>query len=124
MFENEWFPRLNAIGVSWEEFWNLNPHIANLLLIGHRERMHMQDEQMWFMGMYMKSAVETAIEHVFAGKKASSKYIEEPILKTLGEDDGLTQEERDEKELRKMLLYEEQWAMNDRMRGLPETKIL
>lgn len=124
MFENEWFPRLNAIGVSWEEFWNLNPHIANLLLIGHRERMRMQDEQMWLMGQYVLNAVSVAIEHGFAGKKAKSEYIKEPMLSKTYEDNSLIQEEIEERELNRMLLYEEQWAMNDRMRGLPETKIL
>ena len=83
-----------------------------------------QDEQLWSMGIYVESAVRTAIDRSFNVKKATSKYIEKPILQTLCADDGLTQEERDEKELKKMLLYEEQWAINDRMRGLPETKIL
>lgn len=83
-----------------------------------------QDEKLWSMGIYVESAVRTAIDRSFNGKKATSKYIEEPILQTLGDDDGLTQEERDKKELKKILLYEEQWAINDRMRGLPETKIL
>ena len=83
-----------------------------------------QDEQLWYMGIYVESAVRTAVDRSFNGKKATSKYIEEPILQTLGADDGLTQEERDEKELKRMLLYEEQWAINDRIYGLPETKIL
>lgn len=84
----------------------------------------MRDEENWFMGLYVESAVRTAIDRSFNGKKATSKYIEEPILQTVCADDGLTQEERDEKELKKMLLYEEQWAINDRIHGLPETKIL
>ena len=90
----------------------------------HSMEQKEQDEQLWSIGIYVESAVITAIDRYFNGKKATSKYIEEPILQTLGADDGLTQEERDEKELKKMLLYEEQWAINDRMQGLPVTKIL
>lgn len=82
------------------------------------------DEQLWSMGIYVESAVRTAIDRSFNGKKATTKYIKEPILQTLGEDDGLTQEELDERELKKMILYEEQWAINAKMCGLPETKIL
>ena len=83
-----------------------------------------RDEQLWSMGIYVESAVITAIDRSFNGKDAASKYIDEPILRTIEDDDRLTQEERDEKELKKMLLYEEQWAVNDRMCGFPETKIL
>ena len=90
----------------------------------HSMEQKERDEHLWSMGIYVESAVITAIDRYFNGKKATSKYIEEPILQTLGADDGLTQEERDEKELKKMLLYEEQWSVNDRMCGLPETKIL
>lgn len=79
---------------------------------------------MWLMGQYVLSAVSVAVEHCLAGKKAKREYIKEPILSKVCEDDGLTQEEIDERELRKMLFAEEQWAMNDRKRGLPETKIL
>ena len=90
----------------------------------HSMEQKEQDEQLWSMGIYVESDVRTEIDRSFHGKKATSKYIEKPILQTLCADDGRTQEERDEKELKKMLLYEEQWAINDRMRGLPETKIL
>ena len=90
----------------------------------HSMEQKERDEHLWSMGIYVESAVRTAIDRSFNGKKAASKYIDEPILRTIEADDGLTQEERDEKELKKMLLYEEQWAVNDRMCGLPETKIL
>lgn len=87
-------------------------------------KMRMQDEQMWLMGQYTLSAVSVAVEHCLAGRKAKGKYIQEPILSNMWENDGLTQEEIDQRELQKMLLAEEQWAMNDHIRGLPETKIL
>ena len=82
------------------------------------------DDHLWSMGIYVQSAVMAALDHSFNGRKATTKYIEEPILKSIGENSGLTQEERDKKELEKMLRYEEQWAINDKMNGLPETKIL
>lgn len=87
-------------------------------------KMRMQDEQMWLMGQYVLNAVSVAIEHGFAGKKAKSKYLKEPMLSKAYENDGLSQDEIDERELNRMLLYEEQWSMNDKRKGLPETKIL
>lgn len=113
-----------AIGVPYDLFWHLNPTKLESFTDAFELKRKMRDEENWFIGLYVESAVRTAIDRSFNGKKATSKYIDEPILQTLGADDGLTQEERDKKELKKMLLYEEQWAINDRMQGLPETKIL
>lgn len=75
------------------------------------------------MGMYALSAVSVAIEHNFAGRKAKSEYIKEPLLNKVLENDGLTEEEIEEIEMRKELLAMEQWVANDRRRGLPETNI-
>lgn len=35
---------------------------------------------MWRMGLYVQSAVSTAVEHNLAGRKAKSKYIQRPLL--------------------------------------------
>lgn len=74
-------------------------------------------------GQYTLSAVYVAIDHALNGKKAKSKYIEKPILAEVIEDSMLTQEEIDEREMRKEILAMEQWIANDKRRGLPETKI-
>ena len=43
LFENEWFPKTNAIGISWDEFWHMNPDIINLMIKGHQEKIKQQD---------------------------------------------------------------------------------
>lgn len=58
----------------------MNPHIIQSLMEGHRLRLRMQDEQMWLMGMYIQSAVATAVEHNLYGHKAHSRYMEKPLL--------------------------------------------
>lgn len=78
---------------------------------------------MWNMGMYIESAVRVALDRSFNGKKANQEYIKEPMLSTLNENDGLTQEEIDERELKKMISYEEMWIVSGKMNDLPETKI-
>lgn len=100
-----------------------NAHIK-----AYNNRQRLADERMWTNGIYTQSAVSTAIEHNFAGKKAKSKYIEKPLLETAAEKNGepafgMTQEEYEERELRKMLFNEKLWQMNDARRGLPQTKI-
>lgn len=44
-------------------------------------------------------------------------------MQDIEDDTGLTQEEIDERELRKMILAEEQWMAVAKMKGLPETVI-
>lgn len=123
MFENEWFPKANAMGVSWQEFWNMNPHIINLLIKGHQERIKEQDYLAWLFNQYTLSAVSTAIEHNFAGKKAKSEYVKEPFLSKSFDSDGLEAEEVQEKEIRKAILTEQRYMAMAANRGLPETII-
>lgn len=76
---------------------------------------------MWRMGLYVQSAVSVAVEHNLAGKKARSKYIEEPLLSKGLENIGLTEEEIQEKEIKKAILTEQQYMAMAINKGLPET---
>lgn len=48
-------------------------------------RKQMQDANNWELGMYIESAVATAVEHNLAGYKARSKYVQQPFTQTLSE---------------------------------------
>lgn len=61
----------------------MNPHIINLLIKGHREKIKEQDHLAWLFGQYTLSAVMVAVEHNLAGRKAGSKYIEKPLLQEI-----------------------------------------
>lgn len=79
---------------------------------------------MWiWWGNYGISAMIVAIDRCFNGKKSKSKYINEPITLKAFENDGLTEEEIQEKELQKALYAEEQWIIASKQKGLPETVI-
>ncbi|MCI8514115.1 MAG: hypothetical protein HFI93_05735 [Lachnospiraceae bacterium] len=69
------------------------------------------------------SAVTTAIERNFAGKKAKSEYIREPLLSKVFENDGLTEKQIQEKEIRKALLNEQKWITAAQTKGMPKTVI-
>ena len=75
-----------------------------------------KDEEMWFMGQYVFSAVATAIEHNLAGRRAKSEYLKKPVmqlaeekkfeeLNTRKEYVGLTAEEQEEAEYKKAMAY-------------------
>lgn len=110
------------MGISYDTFWHLNPIKMQSFYKAEQIKSKQRDEENWMLGMYIQSAVSVAVEHLLAGKKAKSKYIEKPFLQD--SDIGLTEEERNEKELQKMLLAEEMWIKQAKQKGLPETKII
>lgn len=75
-----------------------------------------RDEEMWFMGQYVYSAVATVVEHNLAGRKAKSEYLKKPVMQ-LAEDKrfeelntrkeyvGMTAEEQEQAELEKAKTY-------------------
>ena len=75
-----------------------------------------RDEEMWFMGQYVYSAVATAVEHNLAGSKAKSEYLKKPVMQ-LAEDKrfeelntrkeyvGMTAEQQEQAELEKVKTY-------------------
>lgn len=82
------------------------------------------DQLAWmYCGNYIISAISVAIDHCLNGKKAKSEYIKESLLKDYGENDGLTQEEMDRKEIEKMLIAERQWQQVASINNLPKTII-
>lgn len=81
MFEKEWLPYALSIGVSYDEFWRMNPHILKSFEESHRLKTIEQDNLMWtWWGNYGLSAVSVAVERVLAGRKAQLTYIDKPLL--------------------------------------------
>lgn len=119
MFENEWFPKANAIGISWQEFWSMNPHIIKLLLKGHEEKIKEQDYLAWLFNQYTLSAVSVAVEHCLAGRKAKSQYIKEPILQNMLKKTGANKYKESQEEI---AIFEMKQRINLlRKSGLPES---
>lgn len=112
------------MGVSWHEFWGMNPHIINLITKGYQEKIREKDYLAWLFNQYTLSAVSVATEHCLAGKRAKSKYIEEPLLSKVFEKNKLTQDEIQQKEIKKAILAEQQYIAIAFSKGLPETIIL
>ncbi len=117
MFENEWFPRANAVGVSWREFWTMNPRIIKLLIKGHEEKIKEQDYLAWMFNQYTLSAVSVAVEHCLAGIKARSEYIKSPILQETRQENNNYKESNED-----VAVYEMKIRTNAlRKQGFPES---
>lgn len=69
------------MGITWHEFWGMNPHIINCIRKGYVEKLKQEDllQHAWW-GNYGMSAISTAVEHCLAGKKARSEYTKKLVL--------------------------------------------
>lgn len=97
------------MGVSWDEFWRLNPHIIDLLLKGHRERMIMRDEELWRLGIYVREALKSSVcnNGLWKGKgQALDEYPEEPFMRNTSSDKKELSEEDMQREVDKFFAQE------------------
>lgn len=85
-------PKYLSIGVSYERFMNSCPKELEPFVEAERLKILRQDEDMWVMGMYVQSAVAVAIEHCLAGKKAKSKYLENPLRENAEKENNVSEE--------------------------------
>lgn len=107
-----------SVGIHIAEFRHLTPKKLGYCLKGLRIEQKRKDEEMWRMGLYVQSAVSTAVEHNLAGKKAKSKYIEKPILYENKEENTNRYKESNEE----IAIFEMKQRINLlRQQGLPES---
>ena len=76
------------MGISWEEFWSLNPRIIKLYAEGQKEKVKEIDYFLWLMGRYSFDAQMAALAHFgagLAGKQSQAVYRETPYLQKVDE---------------------------------------
>ena len=80
---SEWFPQAYAIGVSWDEFWRMNPRILSAIAEGYSQRVKKEDYLNWINGQYTLAAVTVGVERNLAGRKAKSEYPKNPFFEEI-----------------------------------------
>lgn len=80
---SEWFPQAYAIGVSWDEFWRMNPRILSAIAEGYNQRVRNADYMNWINGQYTLAAVTVGVERNLAGRKAKSEYPQNPFFEEI-----------------------------------------
>ena len=71
------------MGVSWKDFWEMNPKIIKCIADGYKEKIKQKDYLNWIMGQYNLKAFSVVLDQVLAGmnrRKSKAKYFESPIL--------------------------------------------
>lgn len=89
------------MGISWSEFWNLNPRIIKLYVEGHKEKIKEIDYLLWLMGKYNFDAQMVALNHFGAGlsgKRSQAEYLEKPYMQRTGgqylDSDSISEDEK------------------------------
>ena len=97
MIEKEWFPKAFEMGITWVEFWSLNPHSLMLMIDGYNEKQKSELTRSNYLshlqGVYMVDAIMSTVGNMFKKKNAKPyKYPEKPH--ELGEKKPLTEYEK------------------------------
>lgn len=70
------------MGITWNEFWDINPHIINCIAKGHKQKIKDIDLLVYsWIGNYILSAMFTASDHAVHGKDAKSQYTTDRLYK-------------------------------------------
>lgn len=83
-YEAELIPHAIAMGISYEEFWRLNPRSFTVIANGYKLKRKEEDTMMWLQGGYIFDGVSLALGNAFKkkGQKAKEyfKELKEPYL--------------------------------------------
>lgn len=66
-----------AFGMSYDEFWYMDPWRAVAYRKAHRMKVEMRNQELWLQGLYNNNAMSVAIGNALSKQK--QKYIQQPI---------------------------------------------
>ena len=98
-----------AFGLTKAEVMEGCPFELEYVFEAQKIRKRLDDQSNWELGIYIESAVTTAVERNLAGRKARSEYVKEPFTRSL----DVENEERKKKDNNKLLMATlSTWAGN------------
>lgn len=114
MYEKEWLPQALSIGISYYDFWDMNPHIINIFTEAKRIQNKEKNAFMHLQGVYMRDAILSSICNSFRGKGTEPyEYPKEPY--NIEGERELTEEEKDmqvEQLFANLVLMQERFESN------------
>lgn len=75
------------MGITYDEFWTLNPRKIKVIYEGYKLRRKIEDEKAWMLGGYIFQAVSVSLGNAFRKKNQKAKsyfeIVEKPFLAEL-----------------------------------------
>ena len=85
------FPTYLALGMSYDQYWNDTPYLAVAYREAHRIKYEYENSQSWWLGVYVRQAVQSALSCSLPWFKKPIDYPQKPLRVT-----PLTPEEKEE----------------------------
>lgn len=118
-FENEWYIPVSVFGITYWEFWDLNPRILRIRSIASQKAMVLRDRELWQQGQYIYVAFASVLGAAFSKKgHATQKYPDKPYL----HDYGMSMEDPERNERLAMLEMDRYIAALSKQ-GMAKSKI-
>lgn len=95
----EWFPKCKSMGITWTEFWEMNPNIIEAHIQGQKQEIELQNNLFHLNGLYTMEALRATVGNMFKKKGAKDyEYPEKPFELGIDKVDEheLTEEEKEE----------------------------
>ena len=95
------------MGISYETFLHLTPKKLSYFIEGHNLKRKMRDEEMWILGQYIMSALDSTVcnSSIWRGKHGKpAKYIEKPIMQMDNFKNHVLTEDEKQKQLDKFVM--------------------
>lgn len=97
-------PAYMVMGVSEEKFWDSTPKELAPYIKAYEIKQKAKDSDMWKMGIYVLSAVQTAVQNSLFGRKSKAEYIKEPLSNKVQEKKKVLTEQDKKNEREKLLM--------------------
>lgn len=97
------------MGISYHEFWGMNPHIIKFYTEQYKRKRNEEDLKQWQLGQYILAAISTI------GK---DKYPKKPMFQITESTEEIT-----EKDIQIAIMTEQKYMAMTVDKGLPETII-
>lgn len=97
-------PKVLPLGVSYDEFWDMNPHKINILVMAFNQKtkdeIRKQNMLMHLQGQYFMEALLATVGNMFRGKgQRPHEYPKEAYTLDLEYEEGLDIKNDEEKEI-------------------------
>lgn len=96
MIEKTWLVQAIAIGISYNDFWQMNPRIIKLHIDAHKQWYEEQNTLMYIQGRYFADAIMATVCNMFRGQGHKPyEFPKEPYKFEKEEERELTPMEKD-----------------------------